>query len=104
YFARRVVIPTTTRREELAILKDYEGDDAALTIALPRTPLTTAPGRYSLWFDGGKGHACIGAIVDDDLNAGTVTRQVKRVDAGDLRAATAGIWSGYAYSRPEQLG
>ena len=104
YFARRVVIPTTTRREDLAIRKVFEGDDGALTVALPRTPLTTAPGRYSLWFDGGKGHACIGPIIDYDLSAGTVTRQVERVDAGDLRAATAGIWSGYAYSRPEQLG
>lgn len=104
YFARRVVIPTTTRREDLAIRKVFEGADGALSITLPRTPLTTAPGRYSLWFDGGKGHACIGAIVDDDLNAGTVTRHVERVDAGDLRAAKAGIWSGYAYSRPEQLG
>lgn len=104
YFARRVVIPTTTRREDLVIRKVFEGDDGALSITLPRTPLTTAPGRYSLWFNGGKGHACIGAIVDDDLTAGTVTRHVERVDAGDLRAATAGIWSGYAYSRPEQLG
>lgn len=104
YFARRVVIPTTTRREDLVIRKVFEGDDGALSITLPRTPLTTVSGRYSLWFDGGKGHACIGAIVDDDLNAGTVTRQVERVDAGDLRSATAGIWSGYAYSRPEQLG
>ena len=53
YFARRVVIPTTTRREDLAIRNVLEGDDGALSVALPRTPLTTAPGRYSLWFDGG---------------------------------------------------
>ncbi|WP_456506944.1 alpha/beta hydrolase family protein [Arthrobacter sp. TE12232] len=35
---------------------------------------------------------------------GTVTRVVERVDSGDLQAAMAGIWSGYAYSRPDQLG
>ncbi|WP_159825198.1 alpha/beta hydrolase family protein [Arthrobacter sp. 9AX] len=29
---------------------------------------------------------------------------MERVDSGDLHAATAGIWSGYAYSKPEQLG
>lgn len=104
YFARRVVIPTTTRREDLAIRKVFEGVDGTLSITLPRTPLTTAPGQYSLWFDGGKGHACIGALVDDNVSAGTVTRHVERVDAGDLRAAKTGIWSGYAYSRPEQLG
>ncbi|MCP1413572.1 S9 family peptidase [Paenarthrobacter sp. A20] len=29
---------------------------------------------------------------------------VERVDSGDLKQATAGIWSGYVYSKPEQLG
>jgi hypothetical protein len=103
YFARRVVVPTTARREDLAVLKVFSGEGGSLFIDLPKTPLTRAPGRYSLWFAEGKGHACIGDVIDEDTKAGTVTRLVERVDSGDLHAARAGIWSGYAYSKPEQL-
>ncbi|MET3173816.1 UNVERIFIED_ORG: pimeloyl-ACP methyl ester carboxylesterase [Arthrobacter sp. UYCu721] len=104
YFARRVVVPSTSRREDLAVRKVSLGEGGSLLIDLPSTALTRAPGRYSLWFATGKGHACIGSVVAEDANAGTVTRLVERVDSGDLHAATAGIWSGYAYSKPEQLG
>jgi pimeloyl-ACP methyl ester carboxylesterase len=104
YFARRVVVPSTTRREDLPIRQIFSGEDGSLRIELPATPLTRAPGRYSLWFGNGKGHVCIGAVVNEGTNAGTVTRLVERVDSGDLHAATAGIWSGYVYSKPEQLG
>lgn len=104
YFVRRVVVPSTTRREDLPIRQVFSGEDGSLRIELPATPLTRAPGRYSLWFGNGKGHVCIGAVVNEGTNAGAVTRLVERVDSGDLHAATAGIWSGYAYSKPEQLG
>jgi len=104
YFARRVVVPSTSRREDLPIRDVFPGNDGSLLIELPSTPLTRAPGRYSLWFETGKGHACIGPVVTENSITGTVTRLVERVDAGDLYAATAGIWSGYAYSKPEQLG
>ena len=104
YFARRVVVPSTTRREDLSIRKVFSGDDGSLRIELPATPLTRAPGRYSLWFGNGKGHACIGDVIAEDASGETVTRLVERVDSGDLHSATAGIWSGYAYSKPEQLG
>jgi pimeloyl-ACP methyl ester carboxylesterase len=104
YFARRVVVPSTSRREDLEIRRVFATEEGALYIELPSSPLTTAPGRYSLWFASGKGHACIGGVVDEDTTAGTVTRLVERVDSGDLYDAKAGIWSGYAYSKPEQLG
>lgn len=104
YFARRVVVPRTSRREDLSIGQVFPGEDGSLRIELPATPLTRAPGRYSLWFGDGKGHACIGAVIAEDTSAEAVTRLVERVDSGDLQAATAGIWSGYAYSKPEQLG
>jgi pimeloyl-ACP methyl ester carboxylesterase len=104
YFARRVVVPTTTRREDLSIRQVFVGEDGCLRIELPATPLTRAPGRYSLWFGSGRGHACIGDVVDKDTSGGIVIRRVERVDAGDLHSARAGIWSGYAYSKPEQLG
>ncbi|UKA68350.1 alpha/beta hydrolase [Arthrobacter sp. FW306-05-C] len=103
YFARRVVVPSTTRREDLCIRQVFSGEDGSLRIELPATPLTRAPGRYSLWFGNGKGHACIGPVVDEETNKETVIRLVERVDSGDLRSATAGIWSGYAYSEPGQL-
>src|SRR5688500_8745240 len=104
YFARRVVVPSTTRREDLNIRQVFCGEDGSLRIELPTTPLTRAPGRYSLWFGNGKGHACIGPVVDEEPNKETVTRLVERVDSGDLHSAIAGIWSGYAYSKPQQLG
>lgn len=104
YFARRVVVPSATRREDLAVRKVFPSQDGALLIELPSSPLTIAPGRYSLWFAGGKGHACIGAVFDAEARAGTVTRFVERIDADNLHDARAGIWSGYAYSKPEQLG
>ncbi|MFX1820964.1 prolyl oligopeptidase family serine peptidase [Pseudarthrobacter sp. CC4] len=104
YFARRVVVPSAARREDISIRQVFSGEDGSLRIELPATSLTRAPGRYSLWFGNGKGHACIGAVIDEGTNAGTVIRLVERVDSGDLHAAAAGIWSGYAYSKPEQLG
>lgn len=104
YFARRVVVPSTSRREDLPIRQVFPGNDGSLLIELPSTPLTKAPGRYSLWFETGKGHACIGPVVTENSDTGSVTRLVERVDSGDLHAATAGIWSGYAYSKPEQMG
>lgn len=104
YFARRVVVPSTKRREDLSIRQVSSDEDGSLRIELPATPLTRAPGRYSLWFGNGKGHACIGAVMAEDTSGETVTRLVERVDSGDLHSATAGIWSGYAYSKPQQLG
>lgn len=104
YFARQVVVPKTTRKEDLPIRRVFHGADGALLVELPASPQTSAPGRYSIWFAGGTGHACVGPVVASDLGAGTVIRVVERVDSGDLRRATAGIWSGYVFSKPDQLG
>lgn len=104
YFARQVVVPKRTRNEDLLIRRVFRDPDGSLLIDLPASPQTTAPGRYSLWFADGSGHACIGPVKATDVEPGTVTRVVERVDAGDLTAARAGIWSGYVFSRPEQLG
>lgn len=104
YFARQVVVPKTTRKEDLPIPRVFHGADGALLVELPASPQTSATGRYSIWFANGTGHACVGPVVAGDPDAGTVTRLVERVDSGDLRLATAGIWSGYVYSKPDQLG
>lgn len=104
YFARQVVVPKTFRKEDLPIRRVFRDADGSLLIDLPTSPQTTAPGRYSLWFAKGSGHACIGPITGMNAEAGTITRVVERVDDGDLTAARAGIWSGYVFSKPDQLG
>jgi pimeloyl-ACP methyl ester carboxylesterase len=104
YFARQVVVPKTLRKEDLQIRRVFRASDKTLMVELPVSVRTTAPGRYSIWFANGTGHACIGEIVSSADAAGTVTRRVERVDSGDLMSAKAGIWSGYVYATPEPLG
>lgn len=104
YFAREVVVPKTLRREDLQIRRVFLGADETLMVELAASARTTAPGRYSIWFANGTGHACIGEVVSSENAAGTVTRRVERVDSGDLMTAKAGIWSGYVYPTPEPLG
>ena len=109
YFARQIVVPTSRRIEDLPILRVFRDSNDSLLIELPASARTTVPGRYSIWFANGAGHACIGKIVATDDGAGraavgTVTRLVERVDSGDLLSAKAGIWSGYVYPTPDPLG
>jgi pimeloyl-ACP methyl ester carboxylesterase len=104
YFARQVVVPKATRKEDLPIRRVFRDADGSVHIDLPDSPFTRAPGRYSLWFAQGSGHACIGRITGRNAKAGIVTRAVERVDSGDLTSAHAGIWSGYVFSKPDQLG
>ncbi|WP_226761678.1 alpha/beta hydrolase [Arthrobacter sp. SO3] len=109
YFARQIVVPASQRVEDLPIRGVFRDSNDSLLIELPASPRTTVPGRYSIWFANGAGHACIGKIVATDDGAGppavgTVTRLVERVDSGDLLSAKAGIWSGYVYPTPEPLG
>lgn len=104
YFARRVVVPKFSRRENLSIRSVYPGNDGQLLIELPATTHTKADGLHSLWFAKGTGHACLGQVVETSPDKSSVTRVVERVDSGNLAQAAAGIWSGYVYSEPEQLG
>ena len=84
YFARQVVVPKTARKEDLPIRRVFHSTDGRLLVELPASPQTLAPGRYSIWFANGTGHACVGPVVATDPDAGTVTRVVERVDSGDL--------------------
>ena len=104
YFARQVVVPKYSRREGLEVRAVHTNGDGSLEIELPATEQTRAPGRYSFWYEQGTGHACLGAVVESHPGRRTVTRTVERVDSGSLKHAAAGIWSGYVYSKPEQLG
>lgn len=102
YFARQVVTPVR-RTEDLAILAVVRGAEG-LEVILPATTETTDPGTYSLYFDAGRGHARIGAVLSYAPAEGTVARNVEHVYSGDLAAAVRGWWSGVVYETPEDAG
>ncbi len=102
HFAKQVVTPGR-RDENLAIYAVFQSAEG-LQVILPANEDTTIDGTYSLYFDGGKGHARIGAIRSYVPREGTVQRDVEAVYSGDLRAATRGWWSGSVYSVPSDLG
>ncbi|WP_417219105.1 alpha/beta hydrolase family protein [Arthrobacter sp.] len=102
YFARQVVTPVR-RTEDLAILAVVHGADG-LEVILPATAETTAPGTYSLYFNGGRGHARIGEVLSFAAAEGTVARKVEHVMTGDLATAVRGWWSGVVYESPQDAG
>ncbi len=102
YFARRIVVPQNAP-EETEILH-VQGFDDEMVIHLPATTDTIVPGRYSLFFHSGRGHARIGDIIEYDPRSRTVARAVLAVDSGDLRRARWGHWSGVYYTGPEHAG
>lgn len=95
YVLRRLVTPDRDSSDNVRIV-DVALQDDGDTVTLERTEETVVPGRYGLWLHGGRGHARLGAIVADDVAAGTVTRVVEGVDAGSLRPGPA-RWNGYYY-------
>lgn len=103
YFARQVVTPARTRDANLEILAVTESEHGRQVI-LPANADTTGEGTYSLYFDGGDGHARIGAIRSYVPREGTVARDVEEVYSGDLAAARRGWWSGSIYPSPAAVG
>lgn len=103
YFARQVVTPQRARAADLDILA-VTGGDFNRQVVLPATADTVIPGTYGLFFDGGRGHARIGAIRSYVPRDGTVARDVEEVEGGDLSRARKGWWSGTPYPRPSSLG
>jgi alpha-beta hydrolase superfamily lysophospholipase len=97
YVARKVIIPSKTRREDLKILGCTD-----TTVLLSKTLDTLVSGQYGLWFSEGAGHAKVGAIVD--IGPTWVRRELLGVDHGDLASATRGSIAGWFYLDPEQLG
>jgi uncharacterized protein len=94
-FARRLVTPEAApdaRPDDVEVL----GVGSA-AVTLRADDVTTAPGRYGLWFDGGSGHARLGEVVDHDVVAGTVTRPLLGVDRGLLHQG-GGRWNQYFYA------
>ncbi len=91
YFARRVVTPEAERPDDVEVLGVGAG-----SITLRATEETVAPGRYGLWLPGG-GHARVGAVLDHDEAARTVTRELAAVDKGRIKAGAA-RWNQYYWS------
>nr|WP_312856806.1 alpha/beta fold hydrolase [Arthrobacter mobilis] len=103
YFARQVLTPARVRPQDLAILA-VTGSGAEREIILPATAETTAPGVYSVYFDGGAGHARVGEVTSYSPRERTVQRKVERVYSGDLSRAVRGWWGGSAYPDPAAAG
>jgi alpha-beta hydrolase superfamily lysophospholipase len=97
--ARNVVAPPARRRYDIEVLAV---DLVAGTVTLSRTDDTVVPGRYSLWFDGDRGHARMGEILEQTHES--VTRRVDSVQRGDLGLATKARWAGWWYLTPDDLG
>lgn len=97
YFARTVLTPPRTRPEDVRILRS---DTRTITFAPSIDVLT--PGRYSLWFAHDTGHARVGEILE--YSATEVTRELLKVDSGDLTSAERGRFSGWFYLSPRDLG
>ncbi|MBI5160143.1 MAG: alpha/beta fold hydrolase [Micrococcales bacterium] len=95
--ARTVVTPVRRYPDDVAILAIDE-----TTVTLSADAETSVPGRYGFWFTQRTGYARLGDVVR--RGAGSVTRQIEEVVHGDLRAASAGRWTGWYYLTPADLG
>jgi alpha-beta hydrolase superfamily lysophospholipase len=95
--ARRAVGPRTEPPTEVLGV-----DLAANRIRFRATPPAVLPGRWSFWFDDGRGHARIGDVLAKE--GGSVERELLGVDVGDLAAATSGRFNGWFHLTPAHLG
>ncbi|MDP5225888.1 MULTISPECIES: alpha/beta fold hydrolase [Arthrobacter] len=103
YFARRIITPDRIKTEEdelLAVVRGPEGLEGIFRA----TPETTVDGVYSFHFNGGAGHARIGAITSYSPLEGTVQRRIEAVYSGDIHHVRWGRWGGATYSDPGGLG
>jgi uncharacterized protein len=91
YFARKVLTPDLLKPDDTQILAI---EDDSVTLGL--TPETEQPGRYGVWFDGGRGHARVGAVLDVDHESGSVRRVLEGVDTGELQVGPA-RWNQYYF-------
>ncbi|MET0480491.1 MAG: alpha/beta fold hydrolase [Mycetocola sp.] len=96
--ARRVVTPARTRFRESDVLA-IDAENA--TITLGSNPDTKLPGRYGLFYGEPERYLRLGDILSS--NGGTVTRRLE-TPADHLPAGGPATFSGWYYSRPEELG
>lgn len=96
--ARLVVVPVTTRPEDVRILRVNR---RAGTITLSSHPDAVVPGRYALYFAGDRGYAKIGGILA--LGSGSVTRALLVEERGRLRAGLSARISGWYFEVPDEV-
>jgi alpha-beta hydrolase superfamily lysophospholipase len=96
--ARRVVTPARTRFRESDVLTiDAENE----TITLGSNPDTRLPGRYGLFYGEPERYLRLGGILSS--NGAAVTRRLE-TPANGLPASGPATFSGWYFSRPEELG
>ena len=91
HLARKVLTPDRLKPDDTQILGI---DDASVTLGL--TPESRQPGRYGLWFDGGRGHARVGSVLEVEHATGRIRRVLEGVDTGELRVGPA-RWNQYYF-------
>lgn len=97
--ARSILVPPARRDEGTGIVSiDHERG----TMTFRRTRDAVTDGRLSFWFHDAAGHARIGSIVSETPR--TVTRELLRVDFGDIDTAHRGRFNGWFYLNPSDLG
>ncbi len=96
---RGVIVPPVNREQDTDVVGV---DQSARTITFSRTPEAVTDGRLSFWFDSARGHARIGRIVSETRD--TVTRELLRVDFGDIDSTRRGRFNGWFYLYPSDVG
>ena len=95
--ARAIVTPPRPRSDDTRIVHARRG-----TVTLQATPDSVLPGEYSFFFGHGAGHARLGAV--QQHAAGLVTRQVIEVEGAELALSRTGLFSGWVYRTPRDVG
>lgn len=97
-YARKVVIPSTVKEEDIRIAAvDLPGGE----IVLAASDESRMRGRYGLWFERESGHARLGEVIDEDERH--VRRRIERVDFGRLDRASRGRMNGWYHLGPWEL-
>lgn len=99
--ARRAVTPSRAPYTPVEVLEVFRRD-GSLFVRLRGTD-TALPGRYSLIFDGERGHARLGALQQDSARD-SVVREVAEVPSGTLAPGGTGRIAGWWFTEPEELG
>ncbi|GAA2014585.1 alpha/beta hydrolase family protein [Microbacterium ulmi] len=95
--ARKVVTPAAREPDTRIVGLDT----AAQTITLTRTPDTRLPGRYGLFTTGSEHYLKLGSVLAEDGE--TVKRKLLTHIGGQSRLAAEAAFSGWYFSRPEEL-
>jgi esterase/lipase len=74
------------------------------TVRLTRTPFTSLPGTFGLFFDDRNGHVRLGAIIESTSNDQWINREVLAATGSPLPRHGQGQWVRDAFPSPSSLG